>query len=141
MSEPLLRIRNHHSPACGAPQLVEDDDPALYVGYFENAFGEQWVFTYHRKTRKAERRVGDVGWNTAREVKDGRVDGLVLGKAEAAWRRAGGLWCRLGDGQARVVARGRSLCRRLRGRCLSLPSPWTRVDSPIPDRDVVRAPW
>jgi hypothetical protein len=88
MSEPLLRIRNHHSPACGAPQLIEDDDPVLYIGYFENAFGEQWIFTYHRETGKAELGGGDVGWNTAHEVKDGRVDGLVLGKAEAAWLQA-----------------------------------------------------
>jgi hypothetical protein len=88
MSEPLLRIRNHHTPACGDPPVINGDDPALYVGYFENAFGEQWIFTYHRETRKAELRGGDVDWNTVHEVHGGRVDGLVLGKAEAAWLQA-----------------------------------------------------
>jgi hypothetical protein len=45
MPESLLRIRNHHSPACGVPPTVNGDDPALYIGYFENPHGEQWVFT------------------------------------------------------------------------------------------------
>jgi len=88
MSEPLLRIRNHHSPACGDPPTVNGDDPAVYLGYFENPHGEQWIFTYHRGTGKAELRGGDVGWDSAHEVRDGSVPGLVLGKEESAWLQA-----------------------------------------------------
>ena len=85
MSEPLLSIHNHPAPACGDPPIVRADDPALYVGYFENAHGEQWVFTYHRGTKVAELRGGDAGWNRVFAVADGRAAGLVLTASEAAW--------------------------------------------------------
>jgi hypothetical protein len=88
MSEPLLRIRNHHAAGCGDPPIISSDDPALYVGYFENPYGEQWVFTYDRKTRKAELRGGDIGWNTVQTVRDGKVDDLILGSEEVTWLRA-----------------------------------------------------
>jgi hypothetical protein len=85
MSEPLLKIRNHHTVYCGDPPIVNSDDEHVYIGYFENAYGEQWIFTYDRKSRRAELRGGDVGWNTVNIVDDGHVDGLILGKDEAAW--------------------------------------------------------
>jgi hypothetical protein len=88
MSEPLLSISNHHLPGCGDPPIVNGDDPDLYIGYFENPFGEQWVFTYHRKTRTAELRGGDVGWNSVQSILDGTVGDLILGAEEAAWLQA-----------------------------------------------------
>jgi hypothetical protein len=88
MSEPLLRIRNHHLPACGDPPIVNSDDSAIYIGYFENPHGEQWIFTYDRQARKAELRGGDVGWNETFSVQDGTVPGLVLGRDEQSWLQA-----------------------------------------------------
>lgn len=88
MSEPLLRIRNHHVAECGDPPIVNGDDPAVYIGYFENPHGEQWIFTYHRETKRAELRGGDAGWNTGLEVEDGIVEGLPLGQAEGMWLAA-----------------------------------------------------
>lgn len=88
MSEPLLRINNHHVAACGDPPIVNGDDPDLYIGYFENPDREQWVFTYHRKTRKSELRGGDIGWNRVHDVVDGGVAGLILGSEEVAWLQA-----------------------------------------------------
>lgn len=88
MSEPLLRIRNRHAPGCGDPPIVDGDDPDIYVGYFENPFGEQWVFTYYRKTKLAQLRGGDAGWNTPLEVTDGAVSELVLGREESIWLAA-----------------------------------------------------
>ncbi len=88
VSDPLLRIRNHHSVACGDPPIINGDDPNVYLGYFENAFGEQWVFSFDRATKNAELRGGDIGWNTMHEVSDGEVEALVLGPAEAAWLQA-----------------------------------------------------
>jgi hypothetical protein len=85
MSEPLLRIRNHHAPGCGDPPIVNDDDPDLYIGYFENPHGEQWIFTYHRKTKKAELRGGDAGWKTIFDVGGPTVPDLILGRYEATW--------------------------------------------------------
>src|SRR5688572_19020512 len=88
MSEPLLRIRNKQVPGCGDPPIISSDDPNVYIGYFENPHGEQWIFTYDRKTRKAELRGGDSGWNNIHEVKSGKVAGLILGAEKAAWLEA-----------------------------------------------------
>ena len=88
MSAPLLQSRNHHSLSCGDPPIIKGDDPNVYLGYFQNAFGEQWVFSYDRTTRKAELRGGDIGWNTVHEVRDGKVGELVLGREELAWLQA-----------------------------------------------------
>ena len=88
MSEPLLQIRNHHTVACGDPPIVNSDDPDLYIGYFENPHGEQWVFTYHRKTKRAELLGGDAGWNTRNQVTGGEVPGLVLNAEESQWLAA-----------------------------------------------------
>ena len=88
MSEPLLRIRNHHTVACGDPPIVNGDDPNLYIGYFENLYGEQWIFTYDRKTKKAELLGGDAGWNTRNEVVGGVVPGLILSAEESKWLEA-----------------------------------------------------
>ena len=40
MSDPLLTIRNHHSPSCGDPPIVNEDGRNTYIGYFENQHGE-----------------------------------------------------------------------------------------------------
>lgn len=87
-SEPLLRIRNAHVTGSGDPPIVTNDDPEFYIGYFENPYGEQWIFTYHRITHSAELRGGDVGWNTVDTFVDGKVGGLILGNEEAAWLQA-----------------------------------------------------
>ena len=88
MSEPLLRIPNHHAPACGDPPIVSGDGPAVYIGYFGNSYGEQWIFTYDRATQRGELRGGDVGWNEVHAVEKGQVAGLVLAVDEAAWLQA-----------------------------------------------------
>lgn len=88
MSEPLLRIRNRHAVASGDPPIINGDDPDVYVGYFENPYGEQWVFTYHRKTTQAVLRGGDAGWNNLWKVRDGTVPGLNLGREESMWLAA-----------------------------------------------------
>lgn len=88
MSDPLLQVRNHHSVACNDPPIVNDDDPNVYIGYFKNAFGEQWIFSFDRAVKKGELRGGDVGWNTVHEVHDGEVSALVLRPEELAWLQA-----------------------------------------------------
>lgn len=88
MSDPLLTIRNHHSAFCGDPPIITAEDSATYVGYFENRFGEQWLFTYNRKSGEAVLRGGDIGWNTAHMVVDGNVGDLLLNADEQSWLRA-----------------------------------------------------
>lgn len=89
MSTPLLTIRNNHThtPACGDPPIVSNS-PSCYVGYYENPFGEQWIFTYDRETKAAHLFGGDINWNNRQEVRDGVVQGLMLNEDEAAWLRA-----------------------------------------------------
>jgi hypothetical protein len=41
-TERLLEIDNVHSAECGLPPLLDGKDK--YVRYFENCYGEQWVF-------------------------------------------------------------------------------------------------
>ena len=88
MPDPLLTIRNHHTDAAGTPPLVTDEAAGQYIGYFENPFGEQWIFTYNRRSGRAVLRGGDVGWATEFEVVDGTVAGLILGAEERLWLQA-----------------------------------------------------
>ncbi len=85
MSEPLLTIRNHHAASCGDPPIVASHATHCYIGYFENRFGEQWIFMRDRETGVATLRGGDVGWNSEFTVVDGKVVDLVLGKEEQHW--------------------------------------------------------
>jgi len=71
MTDPTLKIKNHHAPGCGDPTIVSGDDPAVYIGYFENSHREQWIFNYDRATQRGELRGGDAGWNTVHAVENG----------------------------------------------------------------------
>jgi hypothetical protein len=88
MSDPLLKIRNHHTAECGDPPIVDGTADDCYVGYFENPYGEQWIFTLDRTTGKATLHGGDVGWNTEFDVLDGTVADLMLGTEERLWLQA-----------------------------------------------------
>jgi len=85
MSEPLLEIRNHHAAASDDPPIIASDEAHCYIGYFENRYGEQWIFMLDRKTRKATLRGGDVNWNSEHNVVDGKVADLILGSDEQLW--------------------------------------------------------
>lgn len=88
MSDPLLKIANHHAAACGDPPIVDGSVENCYVGYFENSYGEQWIFKLDRGTGKATLRGGDVGWNTTFDVTNGTVADLILGREEQLWLQA-----------------------------------------------------
>ena len=54
---------NTHDERCGPPpRLRNTDNPGLYHGYFENRYGEQFVFTFDRATRTGTVSGGDLGW-------------------------------------------------------------------------------
>lgn len=88
MSEPMLTIHNRHPAGGGIPPAFSTEAADLYIGYFENRHGEQWIFTFNRATREASLRGGDAGWAHAHRVRDGRVDGLILAPEEGAWLQA-----------------------------------------------------
>lgn len=79
MAEPLLTIFNRHTASCGDPP-IESSQPEHnhYVGYFENMFGEQWIFTFDRTAGTGQLRGGDVGWNTRLTVESDGQGGLRL---------------------------------------------------------------
>lgn len=87
MSTPFFQVWNMHTDFCGEPPTITKESGEKYHGYFENRFGEQWVFVYDRATNIGELRGGDIGWDTVVLVKDGQAD-IMLGKAEAAWLQA-----------------------------------------------------
>ena len=88
MSNPLLCIHNRHTAACGDAPIIDSENPQLYIGYFENSHGEQWIFTYNRATKAAELRGGDTGWNSIFYVRGGKVAELILGRDEETWLMA-----------------------------------------------------
>jgi hypothetical protein len=61
MSEPLLRIQNHHVPGMGDPPILNNDDPNIYIGYFASDYGDQWVFTFDRTTSRGAAAVMPAG--------------------------------------------------------------------------------
>ncbi len=87
MSRPFFQISNQHSVDCGAPPALTNEPGKKYHGYFENRFGEQWVFIYDRDAKIGELRGGDIGWDTVVIVIEGKVD-VTLGKSESLWLQA-----------------------------------------------------
>lgn len=79
----LLEIRNRHGKGCGKPPSFPTTDPKIYLGYYENEHGEQWVFTYNRETQEALLTGGDVGWETYKI--EGNTVGVILNAGERSW--------------------------------------------------------
>ena len=89
MSEPMLTIYNRHSAVCGLPPAISTEVADLYIGYFENRHGEQWIFTFDHAMREASLRGGDAGWASAHPVRAAQgLNRLILGPEEAAWLQA-----------------------------------------------------
>lgn len=88
MSKPFFEMHNRHIGACGNPPRVSNADSGNYFGYFENEHGEQWVFTYDRKSETGELCGGDVGWENAHQVRNGKVVELILNAEERKWLQA-----------------------------------------------------
>ena len=60
----VFAAHNNHDPRCGRPpRLRNTDDPGFYHGYFENRYGEQFVFTFDRATGTVTVSGGDLGWD------------------------------------------------------------------------------
>ena len=66
---------NTHHERCGAPpRLCNTDSPGLYYGYFENRYGEQFVFTFDRATGAGTVWGGDLGWGEPKAFTRGLLD-------------------------------------------------------------------
>jgi hypothetical protein len=59
----VFAAHNNHTPHCGLPPRVRNiDNPRLYYGYFENRFGEQFVFVFDPATKTGTISGGDLDW-------------------------------------------------------------------------------
>lgn len=88
MDKPFFVMRNVHTNKCGTPPVVTNDVEGRYHGYFENSYGEQWVFVYDYSKKSGELRGGDANWDGIFQVVDGKVENLILGAEEAQWLSA-----------------------------------------------------
>ncbi len=74
----VFAAHNNHDPRCGRPpRLRNTDNPGLYHGYFENRYGEQFVFTFDRATLTGTVSGGDLGWGEPRSFTLGLVDEVL----------------------------------------------------------------
>ena len=71
----VFSAHNTHHERCGAPpRLRNTDNPGLYYGYFENRYGEQFVFTFDRVTGTGTVSGGDLGWGEPKTFTLGLLD-------------------------------------------------------------------
>src|SRR5262245_2254887 len=63
----VFAAQNNHDPRCGPPpRLRNTANPGLYHGYFENRYGEQFVFRFDRATGTGTVWGGDLDWDEPR---------------------------------------------------------------------------
>ena len=71
----VFSAHNTHHARCGVPpRLRNTDNPRLYYGYFENRYGEQFVFTFDRGTETGTVSGGDLGWGDPKAFTLGLLD-------------------------------------------------------------------
>lgn len=71
----VFTAHNNHDPRYGRPPRVRNtDNPGLYHGYFENRYGEQFVFTFDRATGTGMVSGGDLGWGDPKAFTLGLLD-------------------------------------------------------------------
>ena len=72
----VFAAQNTHDERCGPPpHLRNTANPGLYYGYFENRYGEQFVFTFDRATGTGMVSGGDLGWDDPKAFTLGLLDG------------------------------------------------------------------
>jgi hypothetical protein len=89
--KPLFSVTNVHTVGCGTPPHVRQE-AGRYQGYFENRYGEQWIFIFDYATDQGYLRGGDTGWDTVYALPgDGTFPAgqlPILNEEEQLWLRA-----------------------------------------------------
>lgn len=81
----IFEAFNRHGITEGLPPHINTDVPGNYYGYYENEYGEQFIFVFDRATERGTLWLGDNGWETPEAVIDGHVPTIVLTKPELMW--------------------------------------------------------
>jgi hypothetical protein len=83
----VFAAHNIHDPSCGRPPRLRNiDNPGLYYGYFENRYGEQFLFTFDRATKTGTVSGGDLGWNDPKAFTLGLLDDALRSTQNIAAR-------------------------------------------------------
>ena len=81
---------NTHHERCGTPpRLRNTANPGLYHGYFENRYGEQFVFTFDRATETGTVSGGDLGWGEPKAFTRGLLDEALRSTRDLAAQAQG----------------------------------------------------
>lgn len=81
----VFAAHNNHDERCGQPpRLRNTDNLGLYYGYFENRYGEQFVFTFDRATGTGTVSGGDLGWGEPKTFTLGLLDEALRGTRHLA---------------------------------------------------------
>jgi hypothetical protein len=87
---PVFVAHNSHDEPCGPPPRRRNtDNPGLYHGYFENRYGEQFVFTFDRATRTGTVSGGDLGWDDPKAFTLGLLDEVLRSTRNVATQVVG----------------------------------------------------
>ncbi len=74
----VFAAHDTHDERCGPPpHLRNTANHGLYYGYFENCYGEQFVFTFDRATRTGMVSGGDLGWGDPKAFTLGLLDEVL----------------------------------------------------------------
>ena len=73
----VFTIWNNHVGECNSPPDLSNANNKNYYGYYENQYGEQFVFVLNRKTGQASVYCGDADWGKAWPVVSEDVDVIV----------------------------------------------------------------
>lgn len=84
MREPILTLKNNHLPTYGLPPAIEHNPQTMYLGYYQNSQGHQFIFQFDFDTGQAILVCGDADWDKTFPVLNGRVE-MILESDEAAW--------------------------------------------------------
>ena len=86
----VFAAHNNHDERCGPPpHLRNTDNLGLYYGYFENRYGEQFVFTFDRGTGTGTVSGGDLGWGDPKAFALGLLDAALGSTHDLAARVVG----------------------------------------------------
>lgn len=81
----IFEAFNRHGISEGLPPHINTDVQGSYYGYYENEYGEQFIFVYDRTAKRGSLWLGDNGWETPAIVVDGGAPSLILSKSESMW--------------------------------------------------------
>jgi hypothetical protein len=86
----VFAAHNNHDTRCGSPpRLRNTADPGLYYGYFENRYGEQFIFTFDRATGAGTVWGGDLGWGEPKAFTRGLLHEALRSTQDLAARVEG----------------------------------------------------